>query len=65
MKICPQCARENAATAAFCESCGKPLNEPAINRKVVELFAHSGADAWYTPEADTILPTPTRFSPSQ
>jgi ABC-type multidrug transport system ATPase subunit len=25
MKICPQCARENAATAAFCESCGKPL----------------------------------------
>src|SRR5580693_2989489 len=25
MKICPQCARENAATTAFCESCGKPL----------------------------------------
>jgi isoleucyl-tRNA synthetase len=41
----------------LCESCGKPLNDPAINRKVVELFARSGADAWYTSEADTILPS--------
>ena len=24
--------------------------------KVVELFARSGADAWFTPESDTILP---------
>jgi isoleucyl-tRNA synthetase len=40
----------------LCKSCGKPLNDPAINRKVAELFARSGADAWYTPEADTILP---------
>ena len=27
---------------------------PAINRKVVELFARAGADAWYTPQADDI-----------
>lgn len=40
----------------LCESCGKPLNDHAINRKVVELFAQSGADAWFTPESDTILP---------
>ena len=40
----------------LCKSCGKPLNDPAINCKVVELFARSGADAWYTPEADAILP---------
>ena len=46
----------------LCESCGKPLNDPAINRKVVELFARSGADAWYTPEADTIL-TPGKKCP--
>jgi len=39
----------------LCESCGKPLNDSAINRKVVELFARSGADAWFTTEPDTIL----------
>src|SRR5947199_372359 len=30
----------------LCESCGKPLNQPDLNRKVVELFARLGADAW-------------------
>ncbi len=44
----------------LCGSCGKPLNEPAINRKVVELFKRSGADAWFTPESDTILPSGTK-----
>ncbi len=40
----------------LCEGCGKPLNDHSINRKVVELFARSGADAWFTAESDTILP---------
>ncbi len=44
----------------LCESCGKPLNDPVINRKVVELFARSGADAWFTSESDTILPAGTK-----
>ena len=44
----------------LCEGCGKPLNDPAISKKVVELFGNSGADAWYTPEADTILPPGTK-----
>jgi len=44
----------------LCEGCGKPLNDPAISKKVVELFATSGADAWYTPQADTILPAGTK-----
>jgi isoleucyl-tRNA synthetase len=44
----------------LCEGCGKPLNDRAINRKVVELFARSGADAWFTPESDTILPAGTK-----
>ena len=35
-----------------CTGCNKALNDPQVNRKVVELFAKSGADAWYTPEAD-------------
>ncbi len=43
----------------LCEGCGKPLNDPAISKKVVELFGKSGADAWYTSEADTILPPGT------
>ena len=37
-----------------CTSCKKPLNDPAVNKKVVDLFATKGADAWYTPEADTL-----------
>jgi isoleucyl-tRNA synthetase len=40
----------------LCEGCGKPLNDHAVNKMVVELFAKSGADAWFTPESDTILP---------
>jgi len=44
----------------LCESCGKPLNDPAVNRRVVELFASSGADAWFTSESDTILPGGTK-----
>jgi isoleucyl-tRNA synthetase len=44
----------------LCQSCGKPLNDPAINHKVVELFARSGADAWFTAEADNIVPAGTK-----
>ncbi len=44
----------------LCESCGKPLNDHAINRKVVELFARSGADVWFTNEPDTIVPAGTK-----
>jgi isoleucyl-tRNA synthetase len=44
----------------LCESCGKPLNDKAVNQKVVELFRKSGADAWFTPESDTILPAGTK-----
>jgi isoleucyl-tRNA synthetase len=44
----------------LCESCGKPLNDKAVNRKVVDLFARSGADAWFTSETDSILPAGTK-----
>jgi isoleucyl-tRNA synthetase len=44
----------------LCEGCGKPLNDPAINRKVVELFARAGADAWFTSESDAILAAGTK-----
>ena len=39
----------------LCGRCGKPLNDPAINRKVVDLFARLGADSWFTSEPDTIV----------
>jgi isoleucyl-tRNA synthetase len=39
----------------LCDECGKPVNDPVINRKVVQFVSQHGADAWYTPEADAIL----------
>ena len=44
----------------LCEGCGKPLNDHAVNQKVVELFKRAGADAWFTSESDTILPAGTK-----
>ena len=44
----------------LCEGCGKPLNDPGLNRKVIELFARGGADAWYTPQADALVPAGTK-----
>ncbi len=44
----------------LCAGCGKPLKDPAVNRKVVELFARAGADAWYTPQADAIVSADTQ-----
>ena len=44
----------------LCEGCGKPLNDPSLNRKVIDLFARGGADAWYTPQADALLPAGTK-----
>jgi isoleucyl-tRNA synthetase len=44
----------------LCESCGKSLNDPKINNAVVQFFARAGADAWYTPEADALVPPGTR-----
>jgi isoleucyl-tRNA synthetase len=39
----------------LCDNCGKPVNDPHVNRKVVQFVSQHGADAWYTPEADAIL----------
>ena len=44
----------------LCEGCGDSVKNPEVNRKVVKLFAEKGADAWYTPEADTLLPPGTK-----
>ena len=38
----------------LCDNCEKPLNDPQVNRQVVEFVAKNGADVWYTPEADAL-----------
>jgi isoleucyl-tRNA synthetase len=43
----------------LCKGCGKPLNGPEVNRRVVELFAKEGADAWYIRDVAEILPPGT------
>src|SRR5256714_2967761 len=35
-----------------CTACDKALKDPQVNKRVVGLFAKSGADTWYTPETD-------------
>ena len=34
----------------LCLKCRKPLNDKAVNQRIVELFAAEGADAWYVRE---------------
>jgi isoleucyl-tRNA synthetase len=40
----------------LCVQCGRPLNDPAVNQRIVDLFAKEGADAWYVRDAAEILP---------
>jgi isoleucyl-tRNA synthetase len=46
----------------FCadRNCNELLRSPEVNRKVVELFAKEGADAWYRQDAASILPPETK-----
>jgi isoleucyl-tRNA synthetase len=41
----------------LCDNCAKPVNDPHVNRKVVQFVSQHGADAWYTSAADEILST--------
>jgi isoleucyl-tRNA synthetase len=40
----------------LCRKCGQPLNDPAINQRIVSLFARESADAWYIRTPEEILP---------
>ena len=44
----------------LCDGCGEPLNEPAVNRSVVELFRSEGAGVWYSRSATELLPAGTQ-----
>ncbi|MBB5315893.1 isoleucyl-tRNA synthetase [Edaphobacter lichenicola] len=43
----------------LCDKCGEPLNEPSINKSIVDLFKKEGADAWYKHEPAALLPAGT------
>ena len=43
----------------LCTGCRRPLNDPAVNERIVELFATEGADAWYVRDVGEILPPGT------
>jgi isoleucyl-tRNA synthetase len=40
----------------LCEECQKPILDPTLNRKIVDLFDREGAEAWHTTDVATLLP---------
>jgi isoleucyl-tRNA synthetase len=39
----------------LCEDCQKHILDPALNRKIVDLFDREGAEAWHTTSAEDLL----------
>jgi isoleucyl-tRNA synthetase len=39
-----------------CENCQSPILDPALNRKIVDLFEREGVAAWHTTPIETLLP---------
>ncbi len=40
----------------MCESCGRPIIDASLNRKIVDLFEREGAEAWHTAPVESLLP---------
>ena len=40
----------------MCESCSEPIIDAALDRKIVDLFEHEGAEAWHTTPLADLLP---------
>ena len=43
----------------LCNKCHEPLNDAALNRRIVALFHEEGADAWHKYSADELVPAGT------
>jgi isoleucyl-tRNA synthetase len=43
----------------LCEKCHAPLNDPSINKSIVDLLKKESADAWYIHSAADLLPAGT------
>jgi isoleucyl-tRNA synthetase len=39
----------------LCEGCNRPVLDPALNRRIVDLFEREGAEAWHTSATDGLL----------
>jgi isoleucyl-tRNA synthetase len=44
----------------LCTGCNQPILDPALNRKIVDLFEREGAEAWHTGDVSALLPTGVR-----
>jgi isoleucyl-tRNA synthetase len=44
----------------LCEGCNRPVLDAGLNRKIVGLFDHEGAEAWHTTDVAALLPAGTR-----
>jgi isoleucyl-tRNA synthetase len=40
----------------LCTSCQAPIEDPALNSRIVELFEDHGAEAWHTTSVEDLLP---------
>jgi isoleucyl-tRNA synthetase len=43
----------------YCDDCGELYREEAMGPRLYDLFAAKGADVWFAPEADQLLPAGT------
>ena len=41
----------------MCEGCNDPIIDPALDRKIVDLFEREGAEAWHTTAISDLLPS--------
>jgi isoleucyl-tRNA synthetase len=46
----------------MCEGCNSPIIDPALDRKIIDLFEREGAEAWHTTPIADLLPTGTKCS---
>jgi isoleucyl-tRNA synthetase len=44
----------------LCEGCNKPVIDPALNRKIIDLFEREGAESWHTTDVAALLPAGTK-----
>jgi isoleucyl-tRNA synthetase len=44
----------------LCKSCNQAILDPALNRKIVEVFEQEGAEAWHTADVPALLPKEAR-----
>jgi isoleucyl-tRNA synthetase len=40
----------------MCEGCNQPILDPALNRRVIDLFEREGVEAWHTTDVSELVP---------